>query len=273
LDPLLRPADVPTLVGNLATNTQEGGSVIHPPFDTRALFKAINEWASAKQGRGFRAAGGNGGYSFIQLHTRPDPRGPEKQLTFRAAIVDGHAVIQIPELEPSRSDDTTPETRSDGASVASFVGTIDTESLGRDPDAVCEGCGVVGTVGRAVRTSADDQHREVHNFCAKCWPEQSARYRARWKEEDRLWREEFHRGRTKARGAGPGMGFISATWHGILEMIDKIEATMVAPAPPTKEALAAIAADIERHAAEREGEMPYRVEAFIRRHGMRRDTP
>ena len=55
----------------------------------------------------------------------------------------------------------------------------------REPDAQCEACGAQGTVGRAVRFEENDEIREVHRFCRTCWPEQSARYKARWEEESR----------------------------------------------------------------------------------------
>src|SRR5919106_1344656 len=55
----------------------------------------------------------------------------------------------------------------------------------REPDAWCEGCGVRGTVGRATRAGEGGEPVEEHRYCARCWPEWSAFYRARWYEEVR----------------------------------------------------------------------------------------
>ncbi len=63
----------------------------------------------------------------------------------------------------------------------------------RDPDAICEGCGRRGTVGRASRQDASGGSLEEHQYCADCWPEWSAFYRARWQEQRRratlAWRD------------------------------------------------------------------------------------
>ena len=232
---------------------------MYHPFAIRSLAKAITTWATTFP-HGLRSGAGPGGFSHIQFHTRPEENAPEVQLTLRAAIVDGHAVIQVPELE---SSDVAPTREVAGGAVQS----ITTADSGREPEAVCEGCGVTGTVGRAARAAPTGETLEIRRFCASCWPEQSARYRARWDEEDRLWTDQFMRGRVPSRGAGPGMSFISATWHGTLELVEQIERSMIAPIPPSPESLARMAADIERHAPDKEGEMPFAVEAFIRRYG------
>lgn len=235
-------------------------------LDTRGLFKAIQAWAAARP-HGFRSAGAPGGYSFIQFHTRPDPRGPEVQLTLRAAIVDGQAVIQVPELEPrgeSHVGDVRPTVT---AAEAEMVAPIESPTTLRETNAVCDGCGHTGIIGRAMRTAPTGETTEAHRFCAACWPEQSARYRARWAEEDRVRSDDFMRGRLPASGAGYGMQFAAATWHTTLEIVEQIERSMVPSVPASPEALAQLAADIERHAPEVDGEMPFAVEAFVRRYG------
>lgn len=64
----------------------------------------------------------------------------------------------------------------------------------REPDATCEGCGTRGTVGRATRYAGEQGLVvEQHRYCARCWPEWSAFYRARWEDESRraslAWRD------------------------------------------------------------------------------------
>ena len=236
------------------------------PLDLRGLIEAIRTWAAARP-HGWRAAGARGGFSFIQFHTRPDPRAPEVQLTLRAAIVDGQPVIQVPELETrgeSGGEDALPSAT---AAEARLVHPIDSAATAREANAACDGCGRTGTIGRAVRTAPTGEPTEVHRFCAACWPEQAARYRARWREEDRVGSDQFLRGRVPARGPGRGMQFTAGTWHATLEMVEQIERQMMPSVPPSPEALARLAADIERQAPELDGEMPVAVEGFVRRYG------
>jgi len=234
-------------------------------LDFTAVSRALNEWARTNP-RGMRTGGGSsGGFDHIQLHTRPDPREPEVQLTLRAQLVDGRPVIVVSH-SPTRSDAQRPGRRE---SVVAFgrVGDDGGAVSGRDPGAVCEACGATGTVGRAARTDASGSVAEMHRFCAACWPEQSARYRARWEEEDRRRRDAFFRDRAPAAGPGPGMWFESATWHGTLELVRQIERTMIAPLPPAADDLAQLAAEIREQASAFEGEMPLEVESFLRRYG------
>src|SRR3954467_3914544 len=87
----------------------------------------------------------------------------------------------------------------------------------REPEQQCEACGAQGTVGRAVRIADGPVLLELHRFCRSCWPEQSARYRARWAEEDRLAYEEFSRHTRSGGLATPSCAFEAATWHVALE--------------------------------------------------------
>ena len=200
-------------------------------LDLRGLLRALGEWAATTP-RGVRSGEGTHGIERIQFHTRPDPRAPEVQLTLRAELVDGHPVIVATQSRPGPG---TPRPDRESTLVVGIgpSGDSDDVSRGRDPDATCEGCGTIGTVGRAVRTDADNGVTEQHRFCATCWPEQSARYRARWDEENRRRSDDFLRGREpRVARAGSGTWFQSATWHGTLELVRTIERMMIAPTPP-----------------------------------------
>lgn len=245
---------------------------MQPPFESRPLIAAIQAWATARQ-HGYRLSGVADRLAYLQLHTRPDPQGPEVQLTFRPVIVDGHPMIQVDHPSFPRQHDPAAAPAADEREAAQpqrFAHAIP-ESTPREPEARCESCGTLGTIGRASRTDSAGSATETHRFCPACWPEQSARYRARWVEEDRLWAERFHRGEVPARGAGPGMMFDAATWHATLDLVRKLEQRLVAPIAPSKEALAQVARDIEANASRFDGEMPLAVESFIARYRTRAD--
>ena len=91
-----------------------------------------------------------------------------------------------------------------------------------EPDVICEGCGARGTVGRAGRGNAASAEIEQRRFCADCWPEWSAFYRARWQEQERrasvAWRARPH-GAPATAPAASGMWFESATWHGVADLV------------------------------------------------------
>src|SRR3954468_8118012 len=99
-------------------------------LNSRAVMKAINAWA-ASEARGLRASGGHGGFSLIQFHTRPDPRAPEVQISLVAAIVDGQAVIQIPELDSPRPEDRDTRTTRGDVAEARFEQPIETAASAR----------------------------------------------------------------------------------------------------------------------------------------------
>jgi hypothetical protein len=145
-----------------------------------------------------------------------------------------------------------------------------------EPDAVCEGCGARGTVGRAGRGDAMNAEIEEHRFCADCWPEWSAFYRARWQEQARragaARRDRPHDARAMTPPTASGMWFESATWHGVIDFVR----TMSLQAryyrdPPNPEALARFAADIRAQAPHKVGPMPIEVGAFLAEFG--RDDP
>lgn len=236
------------------------------PSDSRALLQALSAWARASP-HGCRIGGLQGDYyDTIQLHHRPDPLGPEIAVTLRATLLDGRPVIQavLPAHAAGPPSTTTADISLTDTSLAG------TELPARDPTARCDGCGAMGTVGRATRTDGQDVVLEQHCFCLACWPEQSARYRARWEEEHRLVQDAAMRGeRPHGTGVGHGMTFETATWHTALDLVRQIERSMVATVPPTRPDLAAFAAEIQRQAPELVGEMPWEIEMFLQRYGAR----
>lgn len=142
----------------------------------------------------------------------------------------------------------------------------------REPEASCEACGARGTVGRAIRTAQDGEPLEVHRFCARCWPEESARYEARWREEDRLATEAWLRSAGTVSPPTRGMTFESATWHMTLDLLTEIMREVRRrergeDAAPRPEDLARLADEIRQQAAEMEGPMPLEVEMFLQRFG------
>jgi hypothetical protein len=180
-------------------------------------------------------------------------------VTFRAVMVEGRPQIEI-ETPDTPSKEARPE-----RSVVAFRPSSSGDDLGRDADAECEACGAIGTIGRANRSDASGDIFETHRFCAACWPEQSARYRARWEEEDRLRSDRFMRG-VEPPSAGTGMSFESASWHGTLEFVREIQRAMVRLSAPSPTDRAAIAAEIEASAQLHDGEMPFEVEMFVRQY-------
>jgi hypothetical protein len=135
----------------------------------------------------------------------------------------------------------------------------------RQFEIIGEACGATGTVGNATRF-LEDGTVEIHRFCARCWPEQSARYQARWDEEDRLEMEAWLRG-SAGRPPSRGSAFEAATWHGTLEMLREIRRALQPAEPPSAEQLAGLADEIAARAPGLEGPMPWEVERFIREYG------
>jgi hypothetical protein len=144
-----------------------------------------------------------------------------------------------------------------------------------EPDAHCDGCGTRGTVGRASRGSGASAPAEEHRFCAGCWPEWSAFYRARWHEQARQASLAWHARPPAARDTPPptsGTWFESATWHGVIDFVHRLTVqARYDRDPPSRESLARFAADIRAHAAEKVGPMPIEVRAFLAEFG--RDDP
>jgi hypothetical protein len=142
----------------------------------------------------------------------------------------------------------------------------------QEPDAVCEGCGIRGTVGRASRHDASGAFVEEHRYCADCWPERSAFYRARWDEQGRraslAWCERPPEGPDTPPPPNWGMVFVSATWHDVIDLVQRLtDMARSYREPPSPEALARAAAEIRKSAAERVGPMPEEVRAFLANFG------
>jgi len=240
-------------------------------IDIRHFARVLTVWAKAPE-RGCRGNGGaDASLSRIQLHWRPDPCGPDSHLTLEATSADGRPAIRITTSEPAPDDPRS------GQRVVVPIGprtTSDSESAppGRDAEAMCEACGAVGTIGRAVRTHPGGEPVETHRFCNKCWPEESARYRARWTEEDRLATERFMRQRNPSGGAGPGMQFEAATWHEPLKFVREIERALRESVNLSPQDLDEIANDLRRVAPHLDGEMPWEVEAFLHRFGTSKNS-
>jgi hypothetical protein len=226
---------------------------------SREITAALKAWANAET-RGSSAAGGDGQYSYLQFSYRPDSQSPETQLTFRALLVDGRPAIVV-DLPSTSETSLLPKART---SAVAFSAASDPPL--REPDAICEACQRKGTVGRAVRTDSAGAPTETHRFCARCWPEESARYRARWEEEDRLSMESFFRGE---RETGPTSGTVigAATWHSTLEFVREIQRSMTPWTPPSTKDLQEIAEQFREMAAQTDEAMPFEVQAFIHQHG------
>jgi hypothetical protein len=145
-----------------------------------------------------------------------------------------------------------------------------------EPDAVCEGCEARGTVGRASRGDTASAKLEEHRFCADCWPEWSAFYRARWQEQARrastAWLDRPRDARDQTPPRASGTWFESATWHGVIDFVRNV--TLQARYyrdPPSPEALARYAADIRALTPTKVGPMPREVRAFLAEFG--RESP
>jgi hypothetical protein len=231
--------------------------------NAKAPLDALNAWAAALP-RGLRSGGGVGGqYDLIQFYWRPEPSGPEAYVALHADLDDGRPVIRVDLSVAPTPRSSTP----DIALLGPGSGDEETTLSGREPAARCESCGIAGTVGRAVRTDSAGTPMEIHRFCAGCWPEQSARYRARWIEENRVRSERFLRGVDPSlSGDGPGMYFEAATWHSVLELVRELEQALRAPMIPSAHVLKEMAAEIRRAAPELDGDMPFEVEAFLQRY-------
>ena len=151
--------------------------------------------------------------------------------------------------------------------MASFVELRGTGLPPKDPDALCDACGGVGTVGRAMRFQ-DDVEIQHFRFCVTCWVEESARLRARWEEEDAQAQEAAFRTRSVGTQPSMAMAFESATWHGARRYLkEQLHPSLRSATPPTEAALQRIADQYRSMAPEMVGPMPYVIEVFIAEYG------
>ena len=151
--------------------------------------------------------------------------------------------------------------------MASFVELRGSGLPLKAPDARCDGCGGVGTVGRALRLQ-DGVEIAHFRFCAACWVEESARLQARWGEEDAQAQEAEFRAPSTVERPSMGSAFESATWHGARWFLEEhLYPSLRSPTPPTAEALQDIAEPYRAMTPEMVGPMPYVVEEFIAQYG------
>lgn len=160
-----------------------------------------------------------------------------------------------------------------------------------EPEQTCEACGAAGTVGRVVINSRDRTRQEIHRFCERCWPEEAARYEARWKDRRATTANELFATEHEAREApttgslfeqnpmNVGMGFESATWHAAADAVEKLEELLQmvrSGRVPTEadliEMALATARDIEAQMDTRVGKMPFSVAQFLIEFGSASDA-
>jgi hypothetical protein len=142
----------------------------------------------------------------------------------------------------------------------------------KDPDARCDGCGSVGTVGRALRFQ---DGVEIHHFrfCASCWVEESARLQARWEEENAQAQDTFLRTRGVAIQPSMACTFESATWHRARRYVkEHLHPSLRSATSPTAATLQELADRYRAMAPEMVGPMPYVVELFIAEYGSKRSS-
>lgn len=237
--------------------------------EIRDFFRA---WTQSRSNGAGSGGLGPTTYQYLDFTYRQDEGSPEVRLAFYANQHEGHPVIHVvlpsdrdASAAPKDFQQTNGETSSSSSDASVSVTPIyETIPDTREPDAVCEGCGVVGTIGRATRTHESGTPSETHRFCSKCWVEQSARYRARWDEERRVSRDAHRRSRTSGP-SGPSYwsSFESMTWHGVLELLSAFRKHMQERGPIPATHLTELATLYRNNAHKFEGEMPYEVELFI----------
>ena len=147
--------------------------------------------------------------------------------------------------------------------MASFVALHGSGLLPKDPDARCDECGHLGTVGRALRLQ-DGVEIQHFRFCAACWVEESARLDARWHEEDAEAQDVAFRARSVGHQPSMGSAFESATWHGARRFVQEhLYPSLRSATPPSAASLREIAEQYRAMAPEMVGPMPYIIELFI----------
>lgn len=171
-----------------------------------------------------------------------------------------------------------------------------------EPDQACESCGTQGTVGKVVITTRESASAALHRFCANCWPIESARFLARWKEQRREAKEHLSLETMASSTSVPSanippsasssfeafgrvrpmhaIGFESATWHHIEETIEKIQELLEMVRTnnvPTEEELEVTAREMAEGILAgmdtRVGRMPTSVSSFLLEFGPDADSP
>ena len=252
--------------------------------DSRALQKAMDAWAANRGGMG--SGGAHDGYGEITFHWKVGEGKRRAELTLWADLnEDGRPVIRVsfpPGFEPpvpeqqsadattTSSAPTHPDAEVTSSNVVQMRGT-DLPPL--EPDQHCEACGAQGTAGRAIRFTDAGEILEMHRFCAECWPEEQARYQARWQHQSRRERDAHLRGGATGSPSGGSTVFESGTWDGVFELMDffRDHATMRGRA--AEHDLRRFADEMFDTRESRVGEMPYEIAWFIRQYTSRPIPP
>ena len=135
-----------------------------------------------------------------------------------------------------------------------------------DPQATCAACGVLGTIGRIVRMDEHSAVLDVQRFCRACWPTQRDRSHAEQADDLRARHDAFVRNPDANPTPGFGYDIGAASWHGVLELIQDMEAAMRGPVRVTPAQLAVMCdgwPDLEREFGE---PMPPEARAFYNAH-------
>ena len=159
--------------------------------------------------------------------------------------------------------------------MASFVRMIENDLPLIDPAAWCHACGVLGTVGRAIRYRDEVEITHVQ-FCATCWLDASTALQAEWNAEDIASMEAHRRDPAAPPRPSTATTFASATWHGTDAFLrDYLPQLLRADDAPSPAQLREIAEACRALVPDRVGSMPDRVAQFIAVYGSpeRPETP
>jgi hypothetical protein len=142
----------------------------------------------------------------------------------------------------------------------------------RYPGALCDRCGVQGTVARALRFGPG---RLVLRYCSPCWPAVQMELEARqeeeyelWQEADRAWFELWERspqGTVPSPPIQPVWNFASRTWYDVRVFLALV-ATLPSGDGATSAHLVEVAGEIREMADEMDGPIPPDVQDFLARH-------
>lgn len=133
----------------------------------------------------------------------------------------------------------------------------------KDPAATCRSCGALGTVGRAIR-KLDEREIFHSQYCAACWPAESARLRTAWDGEMEAWLADRMAGAEPSPVANIQSAIGAATWDGAEAFVrDHVLPAQRSSAPPSRAVLESIATQYKVFESEFVGEMPPIVAAFV----------
>lgn len=161
-----------------------------------------------------------------------------------------------------------------------------------EPEQTCEACGTFGTVGRVVISFRGRTEPELHRFCERCWPEECARYEARWKHRSRNALAELFKSESETASEGTsddnnfdqqpvmvGIGFESATWHAasdhigkFVELLEMVRGGRIPSETELIEMALEMASEIETNMDSRVGDMPFIVSQFLAEFGSHSDA-